>query len=110
MKEIKDLKKPEKSGVLSTSESYHFDEMKNALARLFLDGGIFDTIDDLFAEDIPRHERRKRTELIERAKKVIDHAVESKRKTLLPDIMDDDIEHCINNSSGLPLEKEFEIP
>lgn len=36
-REVQRLQKPENSGALSTNESHHFQEIKNALSRLFLD-------------------------------------------------------------------------
>lgn len=110
IREIKRLSQPENSGALSTQESNCFENMKTALAKLFLGGEIFETIDDIFSKELPRHERKNRSDRIKKAKIVIDKAIELKRETLLPDISKEDIDRCVLNGVGKQTEEEFAIP
>ncbi len=98
LRDIKKLQKPENSGVLSTNESSHFKNMKDELAQLFLEGEVFETLDKIFEEELPRQKRRERDLKIQEARKILDASIAHKRKSLLPDITEEDIDICIGDA------------
>jgi len=84
--------------------------MKEALEHLLLDREAFEQIDQIFEEEIPRHNRLERGKKIQAARQVIDRYVTLKRNSLLPDVTEEDIGLCVQDANPKALEEEFPLP
>lgn len=109
MRAIKALYKNE-SDKYSANEQYKINKVRESLACLGIWSHISECFEDIFADEVPRTDRKWRYKQIDLFTKYIKKEIESHRETLLPEIMPEDITRVLQNSHGLEENRSYNIP